>query len=401
VQFRSRFWSESATSANQPSHDVTVAHSRIERRHSASRRAGLVRVAFALAALTFADSVFPGMTSTHGVFVLNLAVSLLFQVMIHRSWAPGDWRSTWMGLVDLAFLTYVVFLLGPASSVVPFLYLLIPVVNAASSLSRSRVSMRLAVIGTLVYEALLVLVALGILPHAPARPELASLPPAAQIVASGTLVAMSVLMTTSIVLRQMLALDRMNQRLSELSHLDELTGLYNRRHLMSELRRQLDRVARGARCGVMMIDLDGFKRVNDQLGHDAGDLLLMDIASALTGETRAVDLVARYGGDEFVVVLPDLAPEGTLPVAERVVQAVGRVGLERWPTAPVTASVGLTMARGDDDVASLLRRADAEAYAAKRAGGNRVIVSILPQVSRSGVIPSVVDESGERRAGRR
>lgn len=376
---------------------IATVHSRIDRRHSASRRAGLVRVAFALAAVTFADSVFPGMTQTHGVFALNLVIALIFQGMIHKGWAPGDRRSLLMGIVDIAFLTYVVYLLGAASSVVPFLYLLIPVVNAASSLSRSRISMRLAALGSVVYVSLLLLCALRLFQYAPARPQ--ALPPLPQLVASGTLVVMSVLMTTSIVLRQMLALDRMNQRLAELSHLDELTGLFNRRHLLNELRRQLDRVARGSRCGVMMIDLDGFKRVNDELGHDAGDLLLMDIANALTSETRAVDLVSRYGGDEFVVVLPDLAVDGFLPVAERVVQAVERVGSERWSRTPVTASVGLTMARADDDVASLLRRADAEAYAAKRAGGNRVIVSMPPQLERSGVMVNV-DTTEPRASGR-
>jgi diguanylate cyclase (GGDEF)-like protein len=355
----------------------------------------LVRVAFALAAVTFADSVFPGMTETHGVFALNLVIALIFQGMIHKGWMPGDRRSLLMGFVDVAFLTYVVYLLGPASSVVPFLYLVIAVVIAASSLSRSRVSMRLAALGTVVYLGLLVLCSLRLFAYAPARPQ--SLPPLPQLVASGTLVAMSVLMTTSIVLRQMMALDRMNKRLAELSHLDELTGLFNRRHLIDELRRQLDRVGRGARCGVMMIDLDGFKRVNDQLGHDAGDLLLMDIANALNSETRTVDLVARYGGDEFVVVLPDLAPDGFLPVAERIVVAVARVGSERWSRTPVTASVGLTMARSDDDVASLLRRADAEAYAAKRAGGNRVVVSLPPQLERSGVMVNV--EAPEARPG--
>jgi diguanylate cyclase len=102
-----------------------------------------------------------------------------------------------------------------------------------------------------------------------------------------------------------------------------------------------------------------------------------------------------------VVVLPDISPEGTLAVAERVVQAVARIAAERWASTPVTASVGLTMARPDDDVASLLRRADAEAYAAKRAGGHRVSASIEPQrVSHSGVRASVdADEPRHARSG--
>lgn len=364
---------------------MTAHHSRIERRLTASKRAGLLRVGFAVAALGFADGVFPGMPWAHVLFGLYLAASLGFQAMIIKGFAASDERSLAMGLVDVGCLSYAVYLLGPASSAMPFVYLLIPVVNAASSSSRSRVAMRLAGLGSLVYVALLVATAAGALPYAPATrtPEVPALP---QLFASGTLVVFSVFSTTSIVLRQMLALDRMNKRLSELSNLDELTGLFNRRHLISELRRQVDRVARGASCGLMMIDLDGFKRVNDQMGHDAGDVLLMDIAHALTAETRTVDLVARYGGDEFVVVLPDLSPEGALPVAERIVAAVSRVGRERWADSPVTASIGLTVATAEDDVATLLRRADAQAYAAKRAGGDRVSMSIRVPAAPSGVV---------------
>jgi diguanylate cyclase (GGDEF)-like protein len=364
---------------------VTAHHSRIERRLTASKRAGLLRVGFAVAALGFADGVFPGVPWAHLLFGLYLAASLGFQAMIVKGFAASDERSLAMGLVDVGCLSYAVYLLGPASSVMPFVYLLIPVVNAASSSSRSRVAMRLAGVGSLVYVALLVSTAAGVLPYGPATrvPEVPALP---QLFAAGTLVVFSVFSTTSIVLRQMLALDRMNKRLSELSNLDELTGLFNRRHLISELRRQIDRVARGAGCGLMMLDLDGFKRVNDQMGHDAGDVLLMDIAHALMAETRTVDLVARYGGDEFVVVLPDLSPEGALPVAERIVTAVSRVGRERWADCPVTASIGLTVATAEDDVATLLRRADAQAYAAKRAGGDRVSMSMRVPAAPSGVV---------------
>jgi diguanylate cyclase (GGDEF)-like protein len=331
-------------------------------------------VAFAVASVVFADSVCPDDHVVLAVSVLYLVLSLGFQWIIRQGFGHGQLRSLGMGLVDLAFLTYPVYLLGPASSVIPFAYLLVPVVNAAASSSRSRVAMMLAGTGAFTYVALLALVGLRILPNAPARHIGA--PTGPELLASGTLVVMSVLLTTLIVLKQMNALDRMNRQLAELSQLDELTGLYNRRHLFSELHRQLERVARGAHCGVLMIDLDGFNSVNDQLGHDAGDLLLRDIAGALTVETRAVDLVARYGGDEFVVVLPDVAPEMAVPVAERVVAAIGKVGRSRWPTTPVTASVGVGICRPGDDVASILRRADGQAYAAKRAGGNRVALAL-------------------------
>jgi diguanylate cyclase (GGDEF)-like protein len=369
---------------------------RSDYRSSPSQRAGLVRVAFALAALTFADSVFPGMSYAYLVFGVNLVAAIIFQLFIQRGVLAGEQRSLWMGLFDIAFLTYVVYLLGPASSVMPFLYLLIPVLNATSSSSRTRVAMRLAGAGSLAYTLLLVVTGFGLFPHAPARPDLGGVPPVAQLVASGSLVGLSVLVTTSLVLRQMTALDRMNKRLAELSHLDELTGLYNRRYLLSELRRQLERVAREASCGVMMIDLDRFKRVNDEQGHDAGDLLLMDIAGALSAETRAVDIVARYGGDEFVIVLPDVTPEGLMSAGERVVAAVARVGRERWATAPVTASVGLTMARSDDDITTLLRRADGAAYAAKHAGGDGLSMAAYVGPSRSGMVPA--PDAGKRRA---
>lgn len=354
---------------------MTVSESRIERRFTDSDRAGLVRIAFALAAVLFADSVFPDRIAIWYVTVCYVLVAVLFQIVIWQGWWRGEPRSIAMGVVDIAFLTYPVFLLGPVTSVLPFGYLLIPVVNAASSRSRSRVALSLAGASSFAYLSLLAIAGTGLLPYAPGIPGHRSTPPPSeQLFASGTMVLMSVLLTTLIVLRQINALNRMNRQLAELSQLDELTGLFNRRQLFAELRHQLDRVARGSHCCVLMIDLDGFKRVNDLLGHEAGDRLLTDIAGALTAETRAVDLVSRYGGDEFVVLLPDLAPERALPVAERVVRAVEKVGAARWPATPVTASVGIALSRLDDDLGSLLRRADAEAYAAKRAGGNRISI---------------------------
>jgi diguanylate cyclase (GGDEF)-like protein len=365
---------------------------------TASKRSGLLRVCFAVMALAFSDGVFPGLRSAQLVFAGYLLLSLVFQAMIHRGYAASDLRSLGMGIVDVAVLSYAVYLHGPATSVIPFVYLLIPVVNAASSSSRSSVAMRLAALGSLAYFALLTATALHWVPYGPGGPSAqVGAPSLSHLVSSGFLVMVSVLGTTNIVLRQMLALERMNKRLAELSNRDELTGLFNRRHLISELRRQVERVARGATCGVLMIDLDGFKRVNDLMGHDAGDVLLMDIANALSSETRNLDMVARYGGDEFVVVLPDLSPEHAIPAAERIIDAVARVGRERWRETPVTASIGLTMAEAGDDVTGLLRRADIEAYRAKRAGGHRLSLSPrAPAATTSGV----VSNPERRRAGR-
>jgi len=138
-----------------------------------------VRIAFAIAAVVFADSVCPDETFVLGMCVAYLMVSLGFQLLIRNRWAQGQARSLSMGVVDIAFISYPVYLLGPASSVLPFAYLLVPVVNAASSSSRSRVAMMLAAAGSLTYVALLALMGIGDLPYAPARPELLTARPAA------------------------------------------------------------------------------------------------------------------------------------------------------------------------------------------------------------------------------
>jgi diguanylate cyclase (GGDEF)-like protein len=244
------------------------------------------------------------------------------------------------------------------------------VMHAASSAARAQVAMPLAIVGSLAYAALLVATASGLIAHAPALGT--PLPSHAQSLVAGVVVVLSVLTTTSLVLRQVMALDRAAARLHELSTLDELTGLANRRELIRSIFQQLARVRRGARCALVMLDLDGFKRVNDHHGHEAGDRLLERIAAALTGETRDVDVVARVGGDEFVVLLPDTDTADALPVADRVVTAIGRAARSAYPDIRVTASAGLTMLHVADEPADALKRADLEAYAAKRAGGGRV-----------------------------
>jgi len=168
------------------------------------------------------------------------------------------------------------------------------------------------------------------------------------------------------------ALDRHELRLEELSQRDPLTGLANRRHAFETLQRILDR---GTKLCVVMLDLDNFKRINDTQGHLRGDLLLVEIAEAMRGATRERDLVGRYGGDEFFVILPNTDAQAAENVAQRITEAVAVVGRKFDPARPVTASTGIAQARTNDSVASLTRRADEACYRAKSAGGNRVIAA--------------------------
>ena len=159
---------------------------------------------------------------------------------------------------------------------------------------------------------------------------------------------------------------------------DALTGLHNRRVAHVALDQLVARSRRsGSPLGVVSLDLDQFKTINDRFGHEAGDAVLVAVGRSLRGCCRAGDVSARVGGEEFLVLLPDTDERGTLVAAEKLRGVIGSLAVPALPWQ-VTASIGATVLRADDvDSATVLRRADAALYRAKSHGRDRVEVDAL------------------------
>lgn len=163
---------------------------------------------------------------------------------------------------------------------------------------------------------------------------------------------------------------RQADRLVELSTTDALTGLHNRRALFDRLRHELARAARYEEpLSLVLIDVDGLKALNDREGHRAGDAALGLVASAVRSGSRASDLAARWGGDEFALLAPSTGAEAAAQLAERVRALVAAGG-------GVTISAGIATLEPDSrpsEPEALVRAADAALYEAKRGGRNRVV----------------------------
>ncbi len=175
--------------------------------------------------------------------------------------------------------------------------------------------------------------------------------------------------------------EALEQRLEQQSMHDWLTGLPNRRMLMMRLLEARERANRtDTQVAVAVIDLDGFKGVNDKLGHRAGDEVLVAAAQRIRGVVRAIDMVGRLGGDEFVVILQDLrSKEDADVILKRVVEAAYMEVCIGGKTCLLHASVGATMYPMDGgDPVTLLQRADAAMYLSKQQGGNRIVFASGP-----------------------
>ncbi len=166
------------------------------------------------------------------------------------------------------------------------------------------------------------------------------------------------------------AMEETAQSMRLLAHTDPLTGLANRRQMEMLLHRELQRAARyGRSFSLIMMDLDAFKSVNDSHGHQVGDQVLIDLAAQVRQKVRSTDTVARWGGEEFLVLVPETGLDEALRMAEAL---RAEIETQRLAGQRMTVSLGVASSRPGDDAMALLARADTALYLAKEEGRNAV-----------------------------
>ena len=175
------------------------------------------------------------------------------------------------------------------------------------------------------------------------------------------------------------------QRVKQLAYLDGLTGIFNRRFFETRVTEEIERARRfGSALSVILLDVDKFKTLNDDFGHLLGDEVLRQVASLLSRQIRKIDVVCRYGGEEFVILLPQTGLEQAEHVADKLRRAVAEW---RFPGVPraLTISGGVSMLPENGGTRDqLVQAADAALYAAKEAGRNRIVVAPAAQPARAG-----------------
>jgi diguanylate cyclase len=168
------------------------------------------------------------------------------------------------------------------------------------------------------------------------------------------------------------------RRLSELAALDDLTGLPNRRTWTAELHRAIERSRRDENpLSIALLDLDHFKRFNDEFGHGVGDQVLRLMAKVLREQVREIDLPSRYGGEELIVVMPSADLAACAAIAERIRRSIAECKMTRRSTGEalpgITVSIGVAQFQGGESMADLIDRCDQALYLAKKMGRNRVV----------------------------
>ena len=174
------------------------------------------------------------------------------------------------------------------------------------------------------------------------------------------------------------SLRELSEALKDAALRDPLTGLGNRRFLMERIKEETERANRKtAPYSLAILDVDHFKHINDRFGHEAGDTALCQIAQAIQAALREYDLCGRWGGEEFLIMLPETPLEFALQVAERVRQGIEAQRFEfmEQDAVPITASLGMTLYHPGEAYSETLDRADTALLQAKSAGRNRIVTA--------------------------
>jgi diguanylate cyclase (GGDEF)-like protein len=336
----------------------------------------IVSWAFLMAVAVFAAA--SGLWATNlAVIVILIAVTgeilLVLQDIVPRT-PLRSIRGPLQGVLALAFAGGIVALTGGFES--PFTFTFPLIVGAGALLVAPRIALILATLATAAY------LAAGL--YVDSNPSTA---PLVQMAVNLTGLYLLAYIGASVGREQRRARDAAIR----MSTIDALTGLYNRSFFFSALERE---IARGDRSGrafcLVMLDLDDLKSVNDRFGHVTGDQVLRNVADIVRGGVRKIDVAARYGGDEFVALLPETDPTGGWVLAEKIRQTISEQGMPGVDSAP-TVSVGVVSYPADGRSAdALIVSADRAMYASKRSGKNRVarataepmVVSIEAQAAR-------------------
>jgi diguanylate cyclase (GGDEF)-like protein len=311
--------------------------------------------------------------SQPAIFVL-LALAGLFVLVVHDllpSALLGPAKFIVEGSVAITFATLLVVFTGRDQS--PFFFVFPLIVAGAALVVSPRVTVALAAVGSLSY-----LVALTVGPENPLDPN--------------TVAVVGINLTALILLAYVAMVIAREQRRAKdaavrMSTVDSLTGLFNRTFFFAALEREIARSARSGRgfC-LLMMDLDELKTTNDRYGHFIGDRVLRGVGDVIRDGVRRIDTAARYGGDEFVVLLPETDPSGAYVLAEKIRQGVAELSVS-GTEARTSMSVGV-VSYPDDGVNSdeLMIAADQAMYGSKRSGKNRVMGIAVGDGTRSNVL---------------
>jgi diguanylate cyclase (GGDEF)-like protein len=306
---------------------------------------------------------------TQAAILVLLAIAGMFVIVVHDllpSDALGPGRFVVEGSVALTAATFLVALTGGVQS--PFFFTFPLIVAGAALVVTSPVTVGLTVVAALGFL-------IGVLAGSPAG----SMGPRAEAVIGVDLTALILLAYVAMVIAR--EQRRTRDAAIRLSTIDPLTGLFNRNFFFAAIEREITRSARSGRgfC-LLMMDLDELKSVNDRFGHFHGDRVLHGVGEVVTSGVRRLDTAARYGGDEFVVLLPETDPTGAFVLAEKIRLGVRGMQLGLPPGSPQPSlSVGVVSFPDDGrTVDELMISADGAMYASKRAGKDRVTGIPMP-----------------------